>query len=82
LVTTKKDGTFKTKLPTTYRTSKKNKNKSVDGDIRKKCHICGKNGKLIVYAKPKPINEHDTALYYISRCSNCQYIHLVPATVE
>lgn len=72
---TNKDGQFKTKIPTAYRTKK---NVSIDGDIRKRCPSCNKNNKLIVYNKPQSVNEHDTTLYTMSKCTHCKYIHLVP----
>ena len=73
-----KDGTWKEKFPTAYRT--KNKDISIDGDKKKRCPICGKARSLIVYAKPQNINEHDSYLYNVQRCSNCKYVHIIPLT--
>ena len=74
-----KNGQVKTKLPTSY---KSKKDVSIDGDKKKKCPTCGKQNALIVYSKPKPINEHDPHLYYIKRCTNCKYVHVTPASQD
>ena len=75
-----KQGTWKAKIPTQYKT--KNKNVSIDRDQKKKCPVCGKANKLIVHAKPQYINEHDPNMYHVSKCLNCKYIHLVLVAQE
>jgi hypothetical protein len=74
-----KDGQVKTKIPTSYRNKK---DVSIDGDQKKKCPSCGKPKSLIVYGKPKAINEHDPNMYYLKRCNFCKYVHITPATAN
>ena len=71
-----KQGSYKTKLPTQYKRSKKNRNVSIDGtEELRRCPTCSKR-KMLIKHNYKTSNEDDK-IYKYSHCQNCQYTNYV-----